>query len=104
MKVKIQTQNTVNGRLYRGTLDCLFKTANKEGVSGMIMKHFLRFELQARSLYRGMSAPLLGVAGINAVSFWAFGNALQLLPDQDSISSVAVAGSAAGLIQVCKIF
>ena len=51
-----------------------------------------------------MSAPLLGVAGINSVSFWAFGNALQLLPDQESISSVALAGSAAGLIQVCKIF
>jgi hypothetical protein len=44
---------------------------------------------------------LLGVAGINAVSFWAFGNALQLSPDKESISSVGLAGSAAGLIQVC---
>ena len=101
MKVKIQTQNTVNGRLYRGTLDCLFKTANKEGVSGMIIAP--QRALQARSLYRGMSAPLLGVAGINAVSFWAFGNALQLLPNQESISSVAVAGSAVGFIQISKI-
>ena len=47
-----------------------------------------------------MSAPLLEVVGINVVSFWAFGNALQLLPDKERISSVAVPG----LIQVCKTF
>ena len=60
------------------------------------------FSFQARSLY-GMSVLLIGVVGINEVSCWPFRNALQLL-DQDSISYFAVAGSAAGLIQVCKIF
>ena len=49
-----------------------------------------------------MSAPLLGIAGINAVSVAAFERTFGLLPNQDSLSSVAIAGSAAGLIQVCR--
>ena len=48
-----------------------------------------------------MSAPLLGIAGINAVSVAAFERTFRILPNQDSLSSVAIAGSAAGLIQVC---
>jgi len=56
--------------------------------------------LQARSLYKGMSSPLLGVAGINAITFGAYGNVLRLLPNQDSISSITLAGASAGLIQV----
>ena len=47
-----------------------------------------------------MSSPLLGVAGINAITFGAYGNVLRLLPDQDSISSITLAGASAGLIQV----
>ena len=56
--------------------------------------------LKARSLYKGMSSPLLGVAGINAITFGAYGNVLRLLPDQESISSITLAGASAGLIQV----
>ena len=63
---------------------------------------FLNFLFQTRSLYKGMSSPLLGVAAVNAVSFGAFGNVLKLLPDEDSIPSIAIAGSAAGMIQVLK--
>ena len=47
-----------------------------------------------------MSSPLLGVAGINAITFGAYGNVLRLLPDQESISSITLAGASAGLIQV----
>lgn len=56
--------------------------------------------VKVRSLYKGMSSPLLGVAGINAITFGAYGNVLRLLPDQDSVASITLAGAAAGLIQV----
>ena len=55
---------------------------------------------KARSLYKGMSSPLLGVAGINAITFGAYGSVLRLLSDQDNISSITLAGASAGLIQV----
>ena len=56
--------------------------------------------MQARSLYRGMSSPLLGVAGVNAITFGAYGNVLRMLPNQSSLSSITIAGASAGLIQV----
>ena len=56
--------------------------------------------LQVRSLYKGMSSPLIGVAGINAITFGAYGNVLRMLPHPESIASISLAGSAAGLIQV----
>jgi len=86
VKVKIQTQDISNGKMmYKGTFNCLSQIINKEGV---------------RALYKGMSSPLIGVAGINAITFGAYGNVLRLLPNPDSISSVTFAGSAAGMIQV----
>jgi len=86
VKVKIQTQEMSSGKvMYNGTFDCLAKIVNKEGAS---------------SLYKGMSSPLIGVAGINAITFGAYGNVLRMLPDQDSIQSITLAGSSAGLIQV----
>jgi len=85
VKVKIQTQDVRNGRMaYKSTFDCLFKLIRADGV---------------KSLYKGMSSPLLGVAGINAITFGAYGNVLRMLPDQDSISSITLAGASAGLIQ-----
>jgi len=85
VKVKIQTQDISNGKMmYKGTFNCLSQIINKEGV---------------RALYKGMSSPLIGVAGINAITFGAYGNVLRLLPNPDSISSVTFAGSAAGMIQ-----
>ena len=53
-----------------------------------------------KGLYKGMSSPLVGVAGINAITFGAYGNVLRMLPDQESISSITLAGASAGLIQV----
>ena len=51
--VKVRIQTTPPGT-YRGTFDCLRHVVAEEGVKG---------------LYRGMSSPLLGVAGINAITF-----------------------------------
>jgi len=88
VKVKIQTQDISNGKsLYKGTFDCLSQIVNKEG---------------ARGLYKGMSSPLLGVAGINAITFGAYGNVLRALPNPDSISSVTLAGASAGMIQILE--
>jgi len=86
VKVKIQTQEIGDNGLkqYRGTYDCLSKIVKSEG---------------ARGLYKGMSSPLAGVAGINAITFGAYGNILRVLPNQESIGSITLAGSGAGLVQ-----
>ena len=51
--VKVRIQTSPAGT-YGGTFSCLAGIAKQEGVAG---------------LYRGMSSPLLGVAGINAITF-----------------------------------
>lgn len=63
-----------------------------------VMRHPLYSKVSA--LYRGISSPLAGVAAINAIGFGVYGNVLRRLSDQDSISSVTMAGTAAGLMQV----
>jgi len=85
VKVKIQTSSPGT---YRGTFDCLRKVAAKEGVKG---------------LYRGISSPLLGVAGINAITFGVNAQVLQLLSNPESLSSVTLAGASAGLIQTAIV-
>ena len=47
-----------------------------------------------------MSSPLGGVAAINAITFGVYGNAVRSMQDPDSIYSIAIAGSTAGLVQV----
>jgi len=86
VKVKIQTQHIgENGfKQYKGTFDCLSQIFKAEG---------------ARGLYKGMSSPLAGVAGVNAITFGAYGNILRVLPHQDSIGSITLAGCGAGLLQ-----
>lgn len=49
--------------------------------------------------YRGVWAPLGGVAGLNAIVFGAYGNTRRALPNPDSLATHAVAGSVAGLLQ-----
>ncbi|KAF4528623.1 hypothetical protein B566_EDAN009227 [Ephemera danica] len=44
--------------MYRGTWDCAKKTVTREGITG---------------LYKGMAAPITGVAPIFAMSFFGFG-------------------------------
>ncbi|RKP08028.1 mitochondrial carrier domain-containing protein [Thamnocephalis sphaerospora] len=52
--IKVRLQTTT---LYTGALDCARKTIAKDGVRG---------------LYRGMSAPLVGVTPIFATCFWGY--------------------------------
>ncbi|XP_060750793.1 mitochondrial carnitine/acylcarnitine carrier protein isoform X2 [Tachysurus vachellii] len=56
--------------LYTGTLDCFRKTLSREGVWG---------------LYKGMGAPLAGVAPMMAISFFGFGLGKQLLQSDPSV-------------------
>ncbi|KAM3872555.1 mitochondrial carnitine/acylcarnitine carrier protein-like [Diretmus argenteus] len=61
IKVRLQTQPKASCSqyvLYTGTYDCIRKTISKEGILG---------------LYKGMGAPLAGVAPMMAISFFGFG-------------------------------
>ncbi|XP_034027939.1 mitochondrial carnitine/acylcarnitine carrier protein [Thalassophryne amazonica] len=66
IKVRLHTQPKAScGQyvLYTGTYDCLRKTVSKEGLLG---------------LYKGMGAPLAGVAPMMAISFFGFALGKQL--------------------------
>lgn len=49
--------------------------------------------------YRGVGAPLGGIAIVNAIVFGAYGNTRRALPNPDSLSTNAIAGASAGLMQ-----
>ncbi|KAL1123974.1 hypothetical protein AAG570_001744 [Ranatra chinensis] len=71
IKVRLQTMaKPAPGQLplYSGTWDCAKKTVQKEGFRG---------------LYKGMGAPLAGVAPIFAISFFGFGVGKRLLQEGD---------------------
>ncbi|KAL7739004.1 hypothetical protein ACLKA6_017680 [Drosophila palustris] len=89
IKVRLQTMpRPAPGEkpLYSGTFDCAAKTIRQEGVRG---------------LYRGMSAPLTGVAPIFAMCFagYAVGKRLQQRGEDAKLtySQIFVAGSFSGL-------
>ncbi|AWP09997.1 putative tafazzin-like [Scophthalmus maximus] len=66
IKVRLQTQPKAScsqNVFYTGTYDCFRKTISKEGILG---------------LYKGMGAPLAGVAPMMAISFFGFGLGKQL--------------------------
>jgi len=66
IKVRLQTMpipKPGEQALYAGTWDCMKKTVTKEGVRG---------------LYKGMGAPLAGVAPIFAISFMGYGVGKQI--------------------------
>lgn len=73
IKVRLQTMPVPEkgvAPIYKGTFDCAKKTVQREGFRG---------------LYKGMSAPLTGVAPIFAMSFFGFGLGKRLqqnTPDQ----------------------
>jgi len=75
--------------VYRGALHCLAHTVDTRGVS---------------ALYRGISAPLLGSMAENAVLFFSYGKAKQLLGEHPaegeelSLLQLATAGGAAGAV------
>lgn len=83
VKVHLQTQDSKNPK-YRGTLHCLRHLMAREG---------------ARGVYRGMSSPLVGVAGINAIVFGIYANTQRYLPNPDSLKSHFIAGATAGFFQ-----
>ncbi|XP_060691334.1 protein kinase, cAMP-dependent, regulatory, type II, alpha A isoform X2 [Hemiscyllium ocellatum] len=61
IKVRLQTQpKPLPGQapMFKGTIDCFYKTLVREGVRG---------------LYKGMAAPIIGVAPMFAVCFFGFG-------------------------------
>jgi len=89
IKVRLQTMPRPapgESPLYRGTFDCAAKTIKNEGVRG---------------LYKGMSAPLTGVAPIFAMCFagYALGKRLQQRGEDAKLtySQIFVAGSFSGL-------
>ena len=69
VKVRLQTTHGV----YNGALDCVRKTIAREGM--------------VRGLYAGVSAPLVGVTPMFAVSFWGYGVGKKLV---DRFSDVTV--------------
>lgn len=69
VKVRLQTTHGV----YNGAFDCVRKTIAREGM--------------ARGLYAGVSAPLVGVTPMFAVSFWGYGVGKKLV---DRFSTVEV--------------
>ncbi|XP_062247410.1 mitochondrial carnitine/acylcarnitine carrier protein [Platichthys flesus] len=89
IKVRLQTQPKASCTqyvLYTGTYDCFRKTVSKEGILG---------------LYRGMGAPLAGVAPMMAISFFGFGLGKQLQQTDPgqllTPSQVFLAGCLAGV-------
>lgn len=83
VKVNLQTQNSKNPR-YKGTFHCISSIFRHEGVRG---------------LYRGMSSPLAGVAGINAIVFGVYGSTRRCMDDPDTLTSHFVGGCVSGLFQ-----
>ncbi|CAH0383113.1 unnamed protein product [Bemisia tabaci] len=89
IKVRLQTMPQVTAGqapLYAGTLDCATKIIKKEGPLG---------------LYKGMAAPLTGVAPIFALSFFGFGVGKKIQQNNEneqlSTSQLFYAGAFAGV-------
>jgi solute carrier family 25 (mitochondrial carnitine/acylcarnitine transporter), member 20/29 len=80
VKVRLQTQ-TLNHRLYSGSLDCFVKIAKQESVLGF---------------YKGMSSPMFGVALINGLVFSIQNAAKGLFDNPDTYTSLAMTGALAG--------
>lgn len=88
IKVRLQTMPKVvanQAPLYEGTWDCARKTVQREGLKG---------------LYKGMTAPLAGVAPIFALSFFGFGVGKRLIQRNDeelSLPQLFSAGAFSGV-------
>jgi len=85
VKVRLQTQPADNP-IYRGAWDCVKQTVSKEGVTG---------------LYKGMGAPLVGVAPIFALSFMGFGLGKKLQQKEGEtlgVKELALAGALSGFM------
>jgi len=57
VKVRLQTDSVTNPK-YNGVVDCVKKIVGEEGVGG---------------LFKGVQSPLTGIAALNAVLFFSYG-------------------------------
>jgi len=90
IKVRLQTMPIPEAGQpprYTGAADCVMKTVKLEGIKG---------------LYKGMAAPIVGVAPIFALSFAGFGfgkKIVQTDPEKDlTLSQLAIAGGISGVL------
>lgn len=83
VKVRLQTQ-TLNHRLYNGSLDCFIKIAKQESILGF---------------YKGMSSPMFGVAVINGIVFSVQNVSKSLFDNPDTYKALAITGAIAGGVQ-----
>ncbi|XP_054743577.1 mitochondrial basic amino acids transporter isoform X1 [Anastrepha obliqua] len=83
VKVHLQMQDVKNP-IYRGTFHCISSLIQTDGT---------------RSLYRGMSSPLMGISVVNAIVFGVYGNVQRQIEDSNSLFSHFIAGCASGLSQ-----
>ncbi|XP_022917808.2 mitochondrial basic amino acids transporter-like [Onthophagus taurus] len=82
VKVHLQVQSPTSK--YNTTYKCLRGIIIKDGFKG---------------LYRGMSSPLVGVSGINAIIFGVYGITQRYISQDNSIFSHFIAGGMAGFCQ-----
>jgi solute carrier family 25 carnitine/acylcarnitine transporter 20/29 len=93
IKVRLQVQAAAplhsplgfGNAAFKGPIDCLVRTVQHEGFLG---------------LYKGMVAPLAGVAFINAVLFSTYGWAKNILSDSHSSNHLSLGRIAIGEIGV----
>lgn len=52
-----------------------------------------------KNAYRGVGAPLGGIAAINAIVFGSYGNTIRSMPNPESLISHGIAGGVAGFLQ-----
>jgi solute carrier family 25 carnitine/acylcarnitine transporter 20/29 len=83
VKVRLQTQ-TLNHRLYSGSLDCFVKIAKQESMLGF---------------YKGMSSPMFGVAIINGIVFSVQNASKGLFDNPETYTALAITGAIAGSVQ-----
>jgi len=90
IKVRLQTMplpKPGEAPMYTGTVDCVSKTVKLEGIRG---------------LYKGMGAPLVGVAPIFALSFMGFGIGKKIQQSHAdevlNLGQLAVAGGISGVL------
>lgn len=83
VKVILQTQDVKHPK-YSGMVECLRSLLVKEGLRGV---------------YKGVTSPLVGDSGMNAIVFGIYGNVQKRMENSDSLKSYAIAGGLAGLLQ-----
>ncbi|KAJ2600283.1 hypothetical protein GGF39_001861 [Coemansia sp. RSA 1721] len=84
IKVRMQVEGT---SVFKGPVDCLVKTVKNEGILG---------------LYKGMGSPLVGIAAVNSLLFWAYSHGKRLQTGSSSVEptlgQIAIAGAGAGVV------